>query len=65
MAGELTEIVYREVPLGGGRQMWRYSYRRVGHQRFAFVDPTSVGLAEHGVRRVHVVGGVSGGAFDR
>jgi hypothetical protein len=64
VAGELTEIVYREVPADEGRQMWRYSYRRVGDQRYAFVDPTPVGLAEHGVRRVHSVGGVSGGGPD-
>jgi hypothetical protein len=61
VAGELTEITYGESPPGEGPQMWRHSYRQVGQRRFAFVDPTQVGLAEHSERRVHAVGGVSGG----
>jgi hypothetical protein len=62
--GELTEIAYRESPSGGGLPMWRHSYAQVGHRCFAFVDPTPVGLTEHGGRRVHAIGGVSGGGPD-
>ena len=29
LAGELTEIAYREAPTGEGEAMWRHSYRRV------------------------------------
>jgi hypothetical protein len=61
VAGELTEMVYRGSRSGEGSQMWRHSYGGVGHRRFAFGDPTPVRLAEHGGRRVHAVGDVSGG----
>jgi hypothetical protein len=64
LAGELTERLYRESASCEGRDMWRHRYRGIGQRHFAFVDPTPVRLAEHGGRRVHAVGGVSGGRPD-
>jgi hypothetical protein len=64
VAGELTEIVYHESLSGEGWQVWRHTYDRVGHRRFALVDPTPVRLAEPAEPRVHAVGGVSGGRPD-
>jgi len=46
LAGGLSEITYREVRSGEGRQMWRHSYGQVGHRRFAFADPVHVHLVE-------------------
>lgn len=64
LAGELSEIVYQKAPRGTGLQVWRHSYDRVGHRRFAMVDPTPVGLAESDWRRAYAVGDVSGGGPD-
>jgi hypothetical protein len=64
VAGELTEVTYRESSPREGRPMWRHSYSQVGHRRFAFVDATPVCIAEHGLRRVYEVGDASGGSPD-
>jgi hypothetical protein len=64
VAGELTEIVYHESLSGEGSQVWRHTYDRVGHRRFALVDPTPGRLAESAGPRVYAVGSDSGGRPD-
>jgi hypothetical protein len=64
LAGEVTEIVYHESVSREGSPAWRHTYDRVGHRRFAFVDPTAVRLAESADPHVHGVGEVSGGRPD-
>lgn len=61
LAGELTEVAYREAVSGEGEAMWRHSYRRVRGRRFAFGTASPVHLATVDGRAVHAVGDRSGG----
>lgn len=61
LAGELTEVAYRECGPGEGDPMWRHSYRRVKGRQFAFGSASPVHLAAVGGEAEHGVGAVSGG----
>jgi hypothetical protein len=64
VAGELTEITYRDAPSGEGTLMWRHAYGGVGHGRFVMTDATPVHLREAGVHS-YTAGDESGGVPDR
>jgi hypothetical protein len=46
LAGELSEVTYREARQRKGQPMWRHSYVGVGNRQFAFIDPHPVNLVE-------------------
>ncbi len=49
LAGELTEVAYRESESGEDDAMWRHSYRRVGAQQVrASARPDAVHLDRGG-----------------
>jgi hypothetical protein len=64
LAGELTEIAYREGEPGEGQAMWRHSYSRVRRRRFAFGDASLVHLRAVGGPQLHAVGDRSGRSHD-
>jgi hypothetical protein len=62
LAGELSEVTYREVGQLEGQPMWRHSYGGVGNRQFTFIDPHPVNLVdvtEPVVRRAEDVSGGS------